>query len=77
MVILHFSLLKMLVKILLIHLVLASVSFLVLAEDELKIDVVTKPDSCDRKTKRGDMLKMHYKGTLMDGTVFDSRWVDS
>ena len=42
-------------------------------EGELKIDVTHKPTKCDRVTKKGDLLKMHYKGTLLDGTEFDSR----
>ncbi|XP_074594265.1 peptidyl-prolyl cis-trans isomerase Fkb14 [Brevipalpus obovatus] len=45
---------------------------LVKCEDELKIETIFKPDDCARKTKKGDMLKMHYKGTLTDGTEFDS-----
>lgn len=58
----------------LFNLVLVTVSYLVVADEELKIDVITKPDSCDKKTKRGDLLKMHYKGTLLDGSEFDSRY---
>jgi len=38
---------------------------------ELKIDVVTKAD-CDHKSSKGDMLTMHYTGTLEDGSEFDS-----
>ncbi|XP_023212112.1 FK506-binding protein 2-like [Centruroides sculpturatus] len=45
----------------------------VISEDsELEIDVLHKPTECERSTKRGDMLSMHYKGTLDDGRVFDS-----
>lgn len=61
-------------QLLLINILLITIGYLVNADEgELKIDYISKPDSCDRKTKRGDMLKMHYKGTLLDGTEFDSR----
>lgn len=46
------------------------------AEDvtELKIETLTKPDKCERSAARGDMLTMHYKGSLLDGSVFDSSY---
>ena len=45
----------------------------VYADEKLVIDVLHKPEKCDRLTRKGDMLKMHYKGTLLDGSEFDSR----
>lgn len=43
--------------------------------EKLKIDVISVPEGCDVKSKSGDMLTMHYTGTLTDGTKFDSRLV--
>lgn len=43
------------------------------ATEELKTEILYTPEVCDVKSKNGDMLTMHYKGTLQDGTAFDSR----
>ena len=35
---------------------------------------VTKAVECTRKSQKGDLLSMHYKGTLLDGSKFDSSY---
>jgi len=41
-------------------------------DEELKIETVSVPEECSSKSKSGDILSMHYTGTLLDGTKFDS-----
>ncbi|KAM0667435.1 hypothetical protein ACQRIT_003509 [Beauveria bassiana] len=44
------------------------------AAAELKIDVTHKVE-CERKTKKGDKVSMHYRGTLAaDGSQFDASY---
>ncbi|KJH39935.1 peptidyl-prolyl cis-trans isomerase, FKBP-type [Dictyocaulus viviparus] len=40
--------------------------------DKLQIGIKRRAESCDVKSRKGDVLHMHYTGTLLDGTEFDS-----
>ncbi|XP_061729216.1 peptidyl-prolyl cis-trans isomerase FKBP2 [Cydia pomonella] len=49
------------------HVVIAST-----APTKLQIGVKKRPSECPIKSRKGDLLHMHYTGTLDDGTEFDS-----
>ncbi|XP_045458262.1 FK506-binding protein 2 [Melitaea cinxia] len=58
----------------LVVLALAGATFAGPEVTELKVDVVSVPEGCSVKSKHGDMLTMHYTGTLDDGHKFDSSY---
>ncbi|KAI1898255.1 hypothetical protein AGOR_G00070450 [Albula goreensis] len=56
-----------------LHLCSFSVDFGVAAEvnDEVKIEVLSTPENCTKKSKRGDLMNAHYDGYLAkDGSKF-------
>jgi FK506-binding protein 2 len=44
------------------------------ADDKVTIEVIKEGVAGCRKAKNGDELKMHYDGSLADGTPFDSSY---
>jgi FK506-binding protein 2 len=42
-------------------------------QQHLKTEVITHKE-CTRKTKTGDKVDVHYRGTLEDGTEFDASY---
>ncbi|NWW68321.1 FKBP2 isomerase, partial [Ifrita kowaldi] len=39
---------------------------------KVQIGVRRRPERCGDRSRRGDVLTLHYSGTLEDGTPFDS-----
>lgn len=44
-------------------------------EDGVQINTYHTPSNCSRKVEVSDYIRYHYNGTLLDGTLFDSRLV--
>lgn len=42
-------------------------------KDGISLEHLEVPASCRRRAVPGDFLRYHYNGSLMDGTLFDSR----
>lgn len=42
-------------------------------KDGIFLEHLEVPESCKRRAVIGDFVRYHYNGTLMDGTLFDSR----
>lgn len=40
--------------------------------EELTVETVEKPETCDITSEMGDTLQIHYTGRLLDGKVIDS-----
>ncbi|XP_076351156.1 peptidyl-prolyl cis-trans isomerase FKBP2-like [Tachypleus tridentatus] len=43
-------------------------------KNELEVDVVRKPEKCDKLSRISDILSVHYRGSLADGREFDSSY---
>lgn len=43
-------------------------------KDGISLEHLEVPAACKRKAVTGDFVRYHYNGTLMDGTLFDSRY---
>jgi FK506-binding protein 14 len=42
------------------------------AEGGQKVEVLYKPDTCVKKSEPNSLVTIHYTGTLLDGTKFES-----
>ncbi|KAH8375918.1 hypothetical protein KR200_007269 [Drosophila serrata] len=44
------------------------------ADPKLKIGITKRVENCKRQAKNGDLVHVHYKGTLDDGSEFDTSY---
>ena len=44
-------------------------------KDTVQLETLELPPGCVRRAVAGDFMRYHYNGSLMDGTLFDSRCV--
>lgn len=42
-------------------------------DDKVQIRTLSKPEDCKRTVVPTDFLRYHYNGTLLNGTIFDTR----
>ena len=42
-------------------------------KDTVQLETLELPPGCVRRAVAGDFMRYHYNGSLMDGTLFDSR----
>lgn len=43
----------------------------------MQVNTYHTPTTCSRKVEVSDFVRYHYNGTLLDGTLFDSRWASN
>ena len=44
------------------------------AVDRLQVGILKRAENCEQQAANGDSLVIHYRGTLLDGTEFDSSY---
>lgn len=42
-------------------------------KDTVQLETLDLPPDCVRRAMAGDFMRYHYNGSLMDGSLFDSR----
>ncbi|GAB4818534.1 hypothetical protein N2152v2_005580 [Parachlorella kessleri] len=61
-------------RILVCSLLLALAGIANASKPSIKATILEKPDTCFLKAEKGDQVKVHYRGTLEDGTKFDASY---